>query len=165
MPVSPVQYHWAMSPSFVINPQIFTPYGTHIDLPAGATLRRILLAECVFYWKRASVSFNDQQAYFVNYEVVYGAQEGAPILYRATRRIPEVLVVNATGVTDVFCSIHSAADLEVGMNEKVQRGGYYAPPQELKLNWSIYSSGAGIETLAGQAAMPFRALYSTLVAP
>lgn len=165
MPVQTVQYHWAMSPSFVINPHIFTTYSTQVLLPEHATLRRILVAETLFYWKRASVSFDDQQAYFVNAQVLYGNALGAPVLYRTTKRVPEVICVQDPAVTDVFCSIHSAADAEMQINEKVQRGGWDAGPIPVILNWAIYSSGHGDEELSGQAAMPFRVLYSVPVPP
>lgn len=160
-----VQYHWVMAPLEVISPDTYENYSTSITLPAQHTLRRILVANTAFWWKRGSVGFEDQQAYFVTYEVKYGNTLGAPVLYRSTRKIPHVLAVNASGITDVFCSIHSAGDLEVGFNEKVQRGGWDSGPVELTLKFFIHSSGGGGESLVGDAGMPLRALYSLIVPP
>lgn len=165
MPPAPVTYHWALAPVTIINPPTFTEYHADIALPAGHTLRRLLLSEPFFYWKRGSVLSDDQEIYFVHMEVKYGAAEGAPILYRSTRSLKTVLCMNPVGVTEAWYSQHYGADLELGFNERVQRGGYYAPAQTLRLSWSIYSSGDGEEILAGQANTPFRALYSTLDAP
>jgi hypothetical protein len=165
MPPAPVTYHWLEANYSVINPPTFDEKHNDITLPAGHTLRRLLVAEPLFFWKRASVGFVDQQSYFVNYRVTYGAAEGAPILYRSTRALESVSVCNPTAITDVFCTRHFGADLELGFNERVQRGGFYSPEQRLRLSWAIYSSGGGAETLAGQANVPFRALYSTLDTP
>jgi hypothetical protein len=165
MPSENVTYHWAFSPFSVISPPTYTENHNDIMLPEKHTLRRLLLSQPLFFWKRGSVSSDDQEMYFVHYEVQYGAAEGAPILYRTIRTLKHTLVVNATGITDVFYSLHSGADLELGMNERVQRGGFYSPAQRLRLSWFISSSGGGDEVLAGQANMPFRALYSLPVLP
>lgn len=165
MPPAPVTYHWLEANVSLINPSTFTESHNDIVLPAKHTLRRLLVAEPMFRWKRGSVSSENQEIYFVNYRVTYGAAEGAPILYRSTRTLKHDLVVNAAGVAEVFYSQWYGADLELGINERVQRGGYFAPEQRLRLSWSIYSSGAGIEVLAGQANVPFRALYSLPIAP
>ena len=165
MPVAPVTYHWAMSPSSVINPHVFHIYTTEILLPAKHTLRRILLAETYAWWKRGSVGYDNQETYQVNYNVTYGNTELGPFLYRTTRRVPQVFGSGHASITEDVFSIHSAADLELGMNERCQRGGYYSEPTPLTLSWAIYSSGNGDEQLAGQIAMPFRALYSLPVAP
>jgi hypothetical protein len=165
MPSAPVTYHWLEANTIEINPPIFTEIHADINLPAGHTLRRLLVSEPLFFWKRASVSFEDQQSYFVSYRITYGAAEGAPILYRSTRALKSESVCNPTAVTDVFCTRHYGADLELGINERVQRGGYGSFAQRLRLAWAIYSSGAGAEVLAGQASVPFRALYSLPIAP
>lgn len=165
MPSQNVTYHWANGFTSVINPPTFTEYHGDITLPEKHTLRRILLNDTLFFWKRGSVSSDDQEQYFLHYEVQYGAAEGAPILYRTTRKIPHFYVCNPTGVTEVFLGFHSGADLELGMNERVQRGGFYSPAQRLRLSWAIYSTGTGTEVLAGQASMPFKALYSLPVLP
>jgi hypothetical protein len=153
------------SPTSIINPHTFTPYTNDILLPPGHTLRRILLSQPLFFWKRGSVSNDDQEMYFVEYEVQYGAQEGAPFLYRSTRTLKYFYTVDPTGTTEVFKGFHCGADLELGFNERVQRGGFYSPEQRLRLSWFIGSSGTAEEELRGQANMPFRALYSTLVTP
>lgn len=165
MPSATVTYHWAFAPFSIINPPTFSENHNDIMLPEKHTLRRLLISQPLFFWKRGSVSIDDQQQYFLHYDVQYGAAEGAPFLYRTIRRITPFYAVNPTGVTEVFTGFHSGADLELGMNERVQRGGFYSPAQRLRLSWFISSSGGGDEVLAGQANMPFRALYSLPVAP
>jgi hypothetical protein len=165
MPPAPVTYHWLEANVSIISPHTFTESHNDIILPAGHTLRRLLVAEPLFFWKRGSVSQELQEMYFINYRVTYGAAEGAPVLYRSTRTLKHVLVVDPTGVTNVYYSQWYGADLELGINERVQRGGFYSPEQRLRLSWAIYSSGVGSEILAGQANVPFRALYSTLDTP
>lgn len=165
MPPAPVTYHWLEANFSILNPHTFTESHNDITLPAGHTLRRLLVAEPLFFWKRGSVSTDDQEIYMVNYRITYGAAEGAPVLYRSTRTLKHDLVANAAGVAEVFYSQWYGADHELGINERVQRGGFYSPEQRLRLTWSIYSSGDGIEVLAGHAAVPFRALYSTLDLP
>jgi hypothetical protein len=165
MPGQTVSYHWAFAPNTVINPHTYVEGHCDINLPEKHTLRRILLSEPRLFWKRGSVSNDQQEMYFLHYEVQYGAQEGAPILYRTTRTLRQVVTVNPTGVTEVFKGFHCGADLELGMNERVQRGGFYSFAQRLRLAWSISSSGGGDEELSGQANVPFRALYSLPVLP
>lgn len=165
MPSAPVTYHWLESNVSIINPSTFTESHNDINLPAGHTLRRLLVAEPQFFWKRGSVDSGNQQIYFVNYRITYGAADGAPILYRSTRTLKHDLVVNAAGVAEVFYSQWYGADYELGINERVQRGGYGSFAQRLRLSWAIYSTGAGIEVLAGQANVPFRALYSVPIPP
>jgi hypothetical protein len=165
MAPSQYSYHWLFSPTSIINPHTFTTYTADITLPAGHTLRRILLNQPLFFWKRGSVSPDNQEMYFVEMEVIYGAQEGAPVLYRSTRTINHVYTVDPTGTTEVFKGYHSGADLELGFNERVQRGGFYSPEQRLRLSWFIGSSGTDDEELRGQANTPFRALYSKLITP
>jgi hypothetical protein len=161
----PDTYHWLDSPTSVINPHTFTEYTCDINLPDGHTLRRLLVAEPYFHWKRGSVSTDDQEIYVVNMRIVYGAALGAPVLYRTTRTLKHDMVCNPTGVTDVFFSQWYGADQELGINEKVQRGGFYSPAQRLRLTFAIYSTGEGTEELSGGASVPFRALYSSLDAP
>lgn len=165
MPSASVSYHWADSPNLVFGPQTNTEYHNDITLPAGHTLRRILNAEPQFYWKRGSVSSDDQELYFVSMRVQYGAAEGAPILYRAMRTMKSQYIVNAAGLADVYLGFHSGAELELGFNERVQRGGFYSPEQRLRLSWSIGSSGSGGEILVGGASIDFRALYSLPILP
>jgi hypothetical protein len=165
MAPSTYQYHWLFSPTIIINPHTYTEYTADILLPPGHTLRRILLNQPLFYWKRGSVSSDDQQMYFVELSVKYGNAEGAPFLYRSTRLMKAFYTVDASGVTNVYTGFHSGAELELGFNEKVQRGGFYSGEVPLRLSWFIGSSGHGDEELSGQANTPFRALYSKLVTP
>lgn len=165
MAPSLVQYHWSFSPTSVINPHTLTEYHCDVILPAGHTLRRLLLNQPLFFWKRGSTDIADQEMYFVHYEVQYGAAEGAPVLFRTIRSMQRELTFVSDSVVEPFLSMHWGAELELGMNERVQRGGYYSTEQRLRLAWFISSSGAGEEELSGQANMPFRALYSTPVAP
>ena len=165
MPTAPVSYHWALGASIVISPEINTLYYSDINLPAKHTLRRVVLAEPLCFWKRSSVSFDDQQAYFVSYEVQYTEVENPPILHRAIRRMEQVIAVDPTATVDVYNSIHSGAYDELGFNVRCARGGYYSDAQRLRMAWSISSSGSGGERLAGQANMSMRALYSLPIAP
>lgn len=158
-------YHWLEAYSSVINPETFTEYGTSVVLPPGHTLRRILLSQPLFFFKRGSVTSDDQEIYFLEYQVAYGNSEGSPILYRTTRTFRETLVVNNPSLTDTYFSHHFGAEIELGMNERVQRGGFYSEAVPLVVTWSIVSSGEGTERLAGQGNMPVRALYSKLITP
>lgn len=165
MAESQYSYHWLDVYNSVIGPETFHEYSTSAVLPAGHTLRRILLAQPMIFFKRGSVSSDDQQMYFLEYQVTYGNAEGAPVLYRSMRSFRETLVVDPTGVTNVYYSHHFGAALELGMNERVQRGGFYSGAIPLVCSFSIVSSGDGSEFLNGQANMPFRALYSKLITP
>src|SRR3954454_7471182 len=160
MPPSPVSYHWLESKNNVINPQTFHNYNCDIDLPAGHTLRRILVSQPLFFWKRGSLTPDDQEIYFVTYSVSYGAFDESPKLFRTIRTVKETMVVNTITLENTYFSHHVGADLELGMNERVARGGFYSEAVKLRLQFNIASSGDGIETLEGQANMPFRALYS-----
>jgi hypothetical protein len=160
----PMHYHWRFAPVSVLNPPTFTEKHCDIILPPGHTLRRILVNTPLVYFKRGSVSADNQEMYFINYDVTYGYAEGAPFLYRSTRTLKEERVVNPTALSDVWVSFHSGADLELGFNEKVQRGGPTSDEQRLRLAWTIYSSGiGGSEVLAGDASIGLRALYSDMV--
>jgi hypothetical protein len=165
MPGAPVTYHWDLGSSIVINPHTDTLYYSDIILPEKHTLRRILLAEPLCFWRRGSASSDDQQSYFVSYDVTYGYTEDAPTLYRSIRRMNHVMTVDATASLDVYFSLHSGAYNELGFNERVQRGGYYSVGQRVRMAWSISSSGGASEQLAGEANMSMRALYSLPVAP
>lgn len=165
MPGSSVSYHWAFAPDIVINPSTYVEGHCDIDLPAQHTLRRILLSQPLLFWKRGSVNSEQQEMYFFHYEVQYGAAEGAPVLYRTIRTLRQVVTVDPTGITEVFKGFHCGADLELGMNERTARGGFYSPAQRLRLAWFISSSGGGSEELSGQANVAFRALYSLPILP
>lgn len=165
MPSENVSYHWAFSPTSVINPHTFTEYHCDITLPVKHTLRRLLLNQPLFFWKRGSTDIADQQMYFVHYEVQYGAAEGSPFLFRTIRSMRRELTFVSDSVVEPFHSMHWGADLELGMNERVQRGGFYSFEQRLRLSFFIGSSGTSEEELVGQANMPFRALYSLPILP
>jgi hypothetical protein len=149
----------------VINPRTYTEYHCDIALPAAHTLRRLLLSEPLFFWKRGSEDIGAQEMYFVHYEVQYGEGEGSPILYRTVRSMQHQLTFVSDSVIEPFYAQHWAAEQDLGMNERVQRGGFYSFAQRLRLTFSISSSGSGDEELSGQANMPFRALYSSHIAP
>lgn len=155
-----VTYHWVNAFNNVINPPTFTEYHADANIPENATVRRILLNQALFFWKRPSVTIDDQEMYFVTYDVTYGLAVPATYLYRSTRILKESYVVDAAGVTDVYTGFHSGGDLELGFNERVSRGGWGKPAQTVRLAWSIVSSGGGEETLPGQANVPFKVLYS-----
>lgn len=157
-----IVYHWAHAPIVILNPPTFSENHCDITLPEGHTLRRLLVNDPLVYFKRGSVSPDDQQTYFINYVISYGWTSDPWILYRAIRTLKTERTVNAAGVTTVYLSWHSGAEKELGINEKVQRGGPTSFSQRLRLAWTIYSSGSGSETLAGQAAIGLRALYSTV---
>lgn len=157
-----IVYHWDFAPVSIINPPTFDENHCDITLPEGHTLRRILVNTPIVFFKRGSIYPVDQESYFINYEVTYGATTGAPVLYRSIRTLKVERTVDATSLTDTYMSWHSGADLELGFNEKVQRGGPDSFSQRLRLAWAIYSSGSGAETLVGQAAIGLRALYSTV---
>lgn len=165
MPPAPVTYHWLQAPVLIINPHTFTEQHCDINLPAKHTLRRLLLAEPLFFWKRGSDSLDDQEIYFVNYRVTYGAASEAPVIYRSTRTLKHDFIFSVPPLPNTYYSQWYGADFELGFNERVQRGGFYSEPQRLRLSWSIYSTGEGIETLAGQANVDFRALYSLPIPP
>jgi hypothetical protein len=165
MPPAPVTYHWLQAPVLIINPQTFTPQHCDIILPAKHTLRRLLVAEPLFYWKRGSVNTDLQEIYFVNYQVTYGYVENPPVLYRSTRTLKHDMIAVPVSLTEGVYSQWYGADLELGFNERVSRGGHNSFEQRLRLTWSIYSSGAGIEVLHGQANVDFRALYSLPIPP
>jgi hypothetical protein len=165
MAPSLVTYHWAFSPTTVINPHTLTEYHCDINLPEKHTLRRLLLNQPLFFWKRGSNDIAQQEMYFIHYDVQYGAAEGSPYLYRTIRTLRQDLTFVSDSLVEAFHSTHRGADLELGMNERVQRGGFYSDPQRLRLSFFISSSGAGEEELSGQANMPFRALYSLPVSP
>jgi len=157
-----IVYQWAFAPVFILNPPTFSPNNCDIILPEGHTLRRILVNTPLVYFKRGSVTPADQQMYFINYEVSYGFTADPWILYRSLRTLKEERTVNTISLTDTYMSWHCGADLELGFNEKVQRGGPNSYSQRLRLTWSIYSSGTTTETLVGQAGIGLRALYSTV---
>jgi hypothetical protein len=165
MPSENVSYHWAFSPTILINPSTFTEYHCDINLPEKHTLRRILLNQPLFFWKRGSEDIANQEMYFVHYDVQYGEAEGSPYLYRTIRSMRHQLTFVSDSVVEPFYSQHWGAELELGMNERVQRGGFYSFPQRLRLTFFIGSSGESSEVLSGQANMPFRALYSLPILP
>ena len=158
-----IQYHWLFGPVSVINPHTFTEYHSDVTLPAGHTLRRILVNTPSVFFKRGSVTSDDQQMYFVHYDVTYGETSDPIYLYRSVRTLKEVRTVDPTGVTTVYESWHSGAELEIGFNEKVQRGGPGSFEQRLRLAWSIGSSGSSEEELSGEANIGMRSLYSVMV--
>jgi hypothetical protein len=160
-----VTYHWLDAPVVIYNPPTFTEFHNDILLPHDHTLRRFINVEPTAYWKRGSESSDDQQMYFINYRVQYSLNDGAPILYRSMRTLKSQFVVNAAGVTEPWMGFHQGAELELGFNERCQRGGRNSVPTTLRLTWSIASSGAGDETLAGAASVDFRALYSLPILP
>ena len=157
-----IVYHWDFAPISILNPPTFSENHCDITLPEGHTLRRILVNTPLVYFKRGSIYPSDQQTYFINYEVTYGATSMPPFLYRSIRTLKVERTVNASALADVYMSWHSGADHELGFNERVQRGGPTSYAQRLRLAWTIYSSGSGAETLVGQAAIGLRALYSTV---
>ena len=140
MPVAPVTYHWVEDTVDVINPQTFTAHNCDVVLPAKHTLRRFVNSTPTFYWKRGSADFTNQEIYLVNYEVTYGYSDPAPILYKSVRTLRHEITADAAGLTEgVFATWHGG-DLELGFNERAQRGGYYSEAQRLRCTWSITSS-------------------------
>ncbi len=165
MPTAPVTYHWIENTVDVINPATFVNHDVDVILPAKHTLRRFVNSTPTFYWKRGSADFTYQEIYMVSFEVRYGAGDSAPVLYKSHRTLKHEIAVDATASVEAVFSTWHGGDLELGFNERAQRGGFYSEPQTLRCSWSIVSSGDSQETLAGEAAVQFRALYSLPINP
>jgi hypothetical protein len=162
MPSPTREYHWRDCFLSVSGPQTFTTYESTVDLPAGHTLWKLLMAETRAGWQRPTDLQLDLQMYWVHIEVAYGSTTGAPVIFKTTRSLRHVLAAATTVVSDnsTYLSQWWGADQELGFDEQLTRGGFFSDVIPVHLRAAIYSSGSGTEFLGGHLDLPLRLLYS-----
>lgn len=162
----PNQFHWLQASFAETGPRLFTEHTCDIDLPEGHTLRRFLVSQTLIGVRRNVIHPEDMYCVFASQKVTYGYTAEPVQLYNTTRRIPMELFDNPESLVNDRYQFFYAADDELGINEKVQRGGPDSFAQRIRLTWSLQSEGGGSggDILgAGEAAMTLRALYSIVV--